>query len=140
MLASEKNYVDLDPDARDEFGLPKARMHLDWGENELAMLRDMHEKCEAVLGAAGGKLLGRRRRDGKPFFDGENLVGTVRMGYDPKCSVLNSRNQSHDVRNLWVLDGASFTSFCEKNPTLTVIAVTIRAADHLTEALKRGDI
>ena len=140
MLASEKNYVDLDPEARDAFGLPKARMHLEWGENELAMLRDMHEKCEAVLEAAGGKVLGSRRCGGKPFFDGENLVGTVRMGNDPKRSVLNSRNQCHDVRNLWVFDGASFTSFCEKNPTLTVNAVAMRAADHLVEALRRGDI
>jgi choline dehydrogenase-like flavoprotein len=53
---------------------------------------------------------------------------------------LNSRNQAHDVRNLWVLDGASFTSFCEKNPTLTVIAVAMRAANHLAEAMKRSEV
>jgi len=140
MLANDKSHVDLDPVARDGFGLPKARMHLEWGENELAMVRDMREKCEAVLEAAGGKVLGSRRPGGKPFFDGENLVGTVRMGNDPKRSVLNSRNQAHDVRNLWVLDGASFTSFCEKNPTLTVIAIAMRAADHLVKALKRGEV
>lgn len=76
----------------------------------------------------------------KPGFDGENLVGTVRMGRDPRRSVLNRRNQAHDVKNLWVLDGASFTSFCEKNPTLTVIAVAMRAADHLAEALGKGEV
>jgi choline dehydrogenase-like flavoprotein len=54
--------------------------------------------------------------------------------------VLNSRNQAHDVKNLWVLDGASFTSYCEKNPTLTVVALAIRAADHLAEALGRGEV
>lgn len=141
MLANEKSFVDLDPQARDEFGLPKARMHLEWGENELAMVRDMREKCVAVIEAAGGKVLGSRRgRGDKPGFDGENLVGTVRMGSDPKRSVLNSRNQTHDVKNLWVLDGASFTSFCEKNPTLTVIAVAMRAADHLAEAMKKGEV
>ena len=140
MLANEKSFVDLDPVARDEFGLPKARMHLEWSPNEFAMLRDMEEKCQAVLEAAGGKLLGEWRVSGKPFFDGENLVGTVRMGNDPSRSVLNSRNQTHDVKNLWVLDGASFTSFCEKNPTLTVIAVALRAADHLAEALRRSEV
>ena len=62
------------------------------------------------------------------------------MGNDPQRSVLNSRNQTHDVKNLWVLDGACFTSFCEKNPTLTVIAVAIRAAHHLAESLRRGDV
>ena len=140
MLANEKSYVDLDPEARDVFGLPKARMHLEWGENEMAMVRDMHEKCVAVIEAAGGKVLGSRRRGDKPGFDGENLVGTVRMGDDPRRSVLNSRNQTHDVKNLWVLDGASFTSFCEKNPTLTVIAVAMRAAHHLAEAMKKGEV
>ena len=140
MLANDKSFVDLDPVARDDFGLPKARMHLEWGENEIAMVRDMQEKCEALIVAAGGKVLGRRHRGGKSWFDGENLVGTVRMGNDPQRSVLNSRNQTHDVKNLWVLDGASFTSFCEKNPTLTVIAVALRAAHHLAESLRRGDV
>jgi glucoside 3-dehydrogenase (cytochrome c) catalytic subunit len=136
MLANEKSYVDLDPVARDQFGLPKARMHLEWGENELAMVRDERAKCKAIIEAAGGKVLAMRSDDMKPHFDGENLVGTVRMGADPKRSVLDPTNRSHDVKNLWVLDGASFTSYCEKNPTLTVTAVAIRASEHLAEALR----
>ena len=140
MLANDKTYVDLDPEARDEFGLPKARMHLEWGENELAMVRDEREKLRAIIEAAGGKVLGFRDQPLKPGFDGENLVGTVRMGDDPKRSVLNAYNRAHDVRNLWVLDGASFTSYCEKNPTLTVIAVAIRGCDHLAEALRKMEV
>jgi choline dehydrogenase-like flavoprotein len=136
MLANEKSYVDLDPEARDQFGLPKARMHLEWGENELAMVRDEREKCKAIIEAAGGKVLAFRNESPKPNFDGENLVGTVRMGNDPKRSVLDPTNRTHDVKNLWVLDGSSFTSYCEKNPTLTVVAVAIRACDHLAEALR----
>jgi len=136
MLANEKSYVDLDPAARDQFGLPKARMHLEWGENELAMVRDEREKCKAIIEAAGGKVLAMRSDDMKPDFDGENLVGTVRMGSDPKRSVLDATNRTHDVKNLWVLDGASFTSYCEKNPTLTVTAVAMRASDHLAETLR----
>ena len=137
MLANDRSYVDLDPEAQDEFGLPKARMHLEWGENELAMVRDEREKCRAIIEAAGGKVLGFRREGPKPHFDGENLVGTVRMGNDPRRSVLNRYNRAHDVKNLWVLDGASFTSYSEKNPTLTVMAVAIRASDYLAEALRK---
>ncbi|MGD0009935.1 MAG: GMC oxidoreductase [Terriglobia bacterium] len=67
-------------------------------------------------------------------------MGTVRMGDDPRRSVLNRYNRTHDVQNLWVLDGASFTSYCEKNPTLTVVAVAIRASDHLAEALRKMEV
>jgi choline dehydrogenase-like flavoprotein len=139
MLANDRTYVDLDPEARDEFGLPKARMHLEWGENELAMARDMREKGKALIEAAGGKVLGFREKgkDLKPEFDGENLVGTARMGDDRRRSVLNRYNRTHDVQNLWVLDGASFTSISEKNPTLTVVAVAIRASDYLAEAMRK---
>jgi glucoside 3-dehydrogenase (cytochrome c) catalytic subunit len=140
MLANDKSFVDLDPAARDEFGLPKARMRLEWGQNELAMVRDEREKCKAIIEAAGGKVLSVRSDDPKPHFDGENLVGTVRMGDDPKRSVLDPTNRTHDVKNLWVLDGASFPSYCEKNPTLTVIAVAIRASDHLAEALRTLEV
>jgi len=140
MLANQNTYVDLDPEARDEFGLPKARLHLEWGPNEMAMVRDMQQKLTAILEAAGGKMFGRWETGAKPGFDGENLVGTVRMGRDPRRSVLNSRNRAHDVKNLWVLDGASFTSFCEKNPTLTVIAVAMRAADQLRDAMRKAEV
>ena len=140
ILASEKNFVDLDPVARDEFGLPKARMHQEWSENELAMVRDEREQCHAIIEAAGGKVLGSWNEENKPHFDGENLVGTVRMGTDPRRSVLNAHNRAHDVKNLWVLDGASFTSYNEKNPTLTVIAVALRAAEHLARAMNRNEV
>jgi len=103
-------------------------------------VRDERKMCQAIIEAAGGKVLGFSREGAKPHFDGENLVGTVRMGNDPRRAVLNSRNQAHDVNNLWVLDGASFTSYCEKNPTLTVTAVAMRAADHLAEALRQGEV
>jgi choline dehydrogenase-like flavoprotein len=62
------------------------------------------------------------------------------MGADPRRSVLNAHNRAHDVKNLWVLDGASFTSYNEKNPTLTVIAVALRAAEHLARAMNRNEV
>jgi choline dehydrogenase-like flavoprotein len=110
MLANDESYVDLDPEARDEFGLPKARMHLEWSENELPMVRDGTEKRQAIIDAVGGTVLAFQREGVKPHFDGENLVGPVRMGDDPKRSVLDRYNRAHDVKTLWVLGGASFTS------------------------------
>ena len=62
------------------------------------------------------------------------------MGSDPRRWVLNAHNRAHDVKNLWVLDGASFTSYNEKNPTLTVIAVALRAAEHLARAIDRNEV
>jgi choline dehydrogenase-like flavoprotein len=138
ILAHPENYVDLDPDEKDEHGLPLPRFHFRFHENELAMARDAVEKCQMVLEAAGGVRLARRESP-RPEFDGENLVGLARMGDDPGTSVVDRSNRCHDLKNLWILDGASFTSYAEKNPTLTVIAVAMRAAQGLAGALRRGE-
>ncbi len=139
ILAHPDNYVDLDPDEKDDFGLPLPRFHFKFHENELAMAKDALEKCQTILEVSGGVRLGANETP-HPGFDGENLVGLARMGDDPRTSVVNRSNRAHDVKNLWILDGASFTSYAEKNPTLTVIAVAMRAADHLAEALRKGEV
>lgn len=136
ILAHPDNYVDLDPDAKDEFGLPLPRFHFRFHENELAMAKDMVEKCQMILETSGGVRLAANETP-RPGFDGENLVGLARMGDDPRTSVVNRYNRAHDVKNLWVLDGACFTSYAEKNPTLTVIALAMRGAHYLAEALKK---
>lgn len=139
ILAHPDNYVDLDPGEKDEFGLPLPRFHFRFHENELAMARDMLEKCQTLLEVSGGVRLAPQEIP-RPDFDGENLVGLARMGNDPRTSVVNSSNRAHDLKNLWILDGASFTSYAEKNPTLTVITVAMRAAHHLAEALRKGEV
>jgi choline dehydrogenase-like flavoprotein len=139
ILAHAENYVDLDPDHQDEFGFPLPRFHFRFHENELAMAKDMLEKCVSVLEVAGGVRLAAYETP-RPDFDGENLVGLARMGDDPRTSVVNRYNRAHEVKNLWILDGASFTSYAEKNPTLTVIAVAMRAAHYLAEALRKGEV
>jgi choline dehydrogenase-like flavoprotein len=139
ILAHSDNYVDLDPGEKDEFGLPLPRFHFQFHENELAMARDMLEKCQTLLEVSGGVRLAPQEIP-RPDFDGENLVGLARMGNDPRTSVVNSSNRAHDLKNLWILDGASFTSYAEKNPTLTVITVAMRAAHHLAEALRKGEV
>lgn len=139
VLAHPENYVDLDPEQKDEYGLPLPRFHFRFHENELAMARDAIEKCRAILNAAGGVGLPSREVP-TPEFNGEDLVGLARMGEDPATSVVNRWNRAHSVRNLWILDGASFTSGSEKSPTLTVIAVAMRAAHYLAEALRKGEV
>ena len=67
-------------------------------------------------------------------------VGTARMGHDPKTSVLNEYNQTHDVANLFVTDGASFCSSACQNPTLTMMAITVRACDHLIDRFKKNEL
>jgi choline dehydrogenase-like flavoprotein len=138
ILAHSDNYVDLDPLQKDEYGLPLPRFHFRFHENELAMAKDVIEKCQAILEAAGGVRLAAREMP-RPEFAGESLVGLARMGDDSRTSVVNRWNRAHDVKNLWILDGASFTSCAEKNPTLTVIAVAMRAAQHLAESLRKGE-
>ena len=139
ILAHPDNYVDLDPSEKDELGLPLPRFHFRFHSNELAMARDMLEKCQALLEVSGGVRLAPQETP-QPDFDGENLVGLARMGNDPRTSVVNSSNRAHDLKNLWILDGASFTSYAEKNPTLTVITVAMRAAHHLADALRKGEV
>ena len=80
------------------------------------------------------------REGARPKFNGEDVVGLARMGNDPRTSVVNRWNRTHNVKNLWILDGASFTSGTEKSPTLTVIALAMRAAQNIAEALRRGEV
>ncbi len=139
ILAHPDNFVDLDPNEKDEFALPLPRFHFRFHENDLAMAKDILEKCLSILEVSGGVPLTANKTP-RPDFDGENLVGLARMGDDPRTSVVNRYNRAHDVKNLWILDGASFTSYAEKNPTLTVIAVAMRAAHYLGETLRKGDV
>ena len=136
-LASKDNYVDLDPSLCDGFGLPAIRLHYEIGQSERAMMRDMRHVTRAILEAAQGEIINAEAQGG---VDASHYVGTCRMGTDPGRSVLNRYCQSHDVKNIFVVDGSSFPSYPEKNPTETVIAVSMRAADFLAEELRKGNL
>jgi choline dehydrogenase-like flavoprotein len=138
-LAHGENYVDLDPSERDEYGLPLPRFHFRFHDNEFVMVRDMIEKCRSVLDVTGGVVLAEHTPP-LPEFDAGNIVGLARMGDDPRTSVVNRTNRAHDVNNLWILDGASFTSCAEKEPTLTVVAGAMRGALGIAEALRKGEV
>jgi len=136
-MASASNFVDLDPDVRDGFGLPAIRLHFRVGNYELAMMQDMRAVTRAIIEAAGGVVINPSAAGG---VDASHYVGTCRMGKDPVRSVLNEHCQSHDIQNLFIVDGSSFPSYPEKNPTETVIAVSLRAVEYLAEQLRKGNM
>jgi choline dehydrogenase-like flavoprotein len=138
-LARWENYVEINPDVVDTFGIPVLNFHMNYSQNEYAMLQDMAESAAEMLEAAGAKNVRLNvRADGPGWAIHE--VGVARMGDNPKASVLNQFQQSHDVKNLFVLDGAGFTSTACQNPTLTIMALCVRSCDHMMQEMKRGNI
>src|SRR5436189_5909178 len=109
VLARYENYVDLDPIVKDKWGIPVLRFHYQFGDNEHRMAEDMKETAQEMFEAAGFEMVHVRSRvltEGWPLHE----LGTARMGDDPKTSVLNQFQQSHDVQNLFVVDGSGFVS------------------------------
>jgi choline dehydrogenase-like flavoprotein len=100
----------------------------------------MYDTAEELLRAAGAEVIPYTRNLPPPPGDATHEVGTARMGDDPKTSVLNKFNQAHEVKNLYVVDGASFVSCPEKNCTLSIAAVAWRASEHLADELRRGNL
>ncbi len=135
------NYCEIDPNGlKDRYGIPQLRFHCQWGENDLKMADLMYDSAEELLRAAGAEINPYTRRVPPPPGDATHEVGTARMGDDPKTSVLNRFCQTHDVKNLFVVDGSSFVSLSEKNCTLTITALSWRASDYLAEELRRGNL
>ncbi len=137
VLPRPENYVEIDPVVRDAWGIPVLRINVEWGSNELAMAQDMVETQREMFHAAGIEVLSERTR---PLAPGWSIheAGTARMGDDPKKSVLNKWNQCHDVKNLFVVDAACFVNSTEKNPTLTILTLAMRAADYIADEMRRG--
>jgi choline dehydrogenase-like flavoprotein len=110
-----------------------------YGENERAMVQDMADTAAEMMEAAGAKNI---RTVMKPSIPGWAIheVGIARMGNDPKKSVLNAYLQTHDVKNLFVMDGAGFPSTGCQNPTITIMALTVRSCDYLMQESKKGNI
>jgi choline dehydrogenase-like flavoprotein len=134
-----ENYVELDPKVVDTFGIPVLRMHIRWGDNERNLVKDAGEQSAEMLEAAGLKNI-KVHSEIHPPGDANHDVGTARMGSDPKTSVLNGFQQTHDVKNLFVMDGSCFNSAGCQNPTLTIMALAVRSCDYLKEELRKGNV
>ena len=133
------NYCEIDPELKDAWGIPDVRINMSHGSNEEAMMEDAVVSAAEMLEVAGARniiLNSRLAMGGMAIHE----VGTARMGHNPRKSVLTPYNQTHDVGNLFVMDGACFVSSACQNPTLTMMALSARACDHLIEQFRTGDV
>jgi choline dehydrogenase-like flavoprotein len=138
-LPNHSNFVEIDKNTLDAWGIPSLKIHCAFDENEFALRRDMSIAGAEMLAAAGGVSIQPFMDDDPPGFSVHEM-GTARMGRDPKSSVLNSWNQCHDIKNLFVTDGGCMTSSGCVNPSLTYMALTARACDHAVSLMKRGEL
>tara|TARA_R110000772_G_scaffold28437_12_gene71692 strand:- start:5393 stop:7108 length:1716 start_codon:yes stop_codon:yes gene_type:complete len=139
MLPRYENTVQLHDTLKDKWGIPQLEINCRWSDNELDMMKDAADTAEEMLKTAGVENVSSYVNQGPPGLAIHEL-GTARMGHDPKTSVLNRFNQSHDVANLFVTDGASFSSSAVQNPSLTFMALTARAVDYATKEMQAGRI
>lgn len=130
-LARKENFVEIDRNRVDAWGIPVLKVSADWSGNEKKMWHDGREQAAEMLKAAGATDVQLTGQFSVPGFC-IHEVGTARMGNDRKTSVLNRYNQAHDVENLFVTDGACYVSIGCQNPTLTMMALTVRACDYIT--------
>jgi choline dehydrogenase-like flavoprotein len=139
MLPRPENYIEIDKDKVDAWGIPTLKIHCAYGENEKALLKDMAITGAEMLAAAGAHEI-------EPFMDDNppglviHEMGTARMGRDPKTSVLNGNNQCWDVKNVFVTDGACMASTACQNPSITYMALTARACAYAVDAMKRREL
>jgi len=138
-LPNHDNFVELDKEKVDAWGIPALRIHCQWRENERSLLKDMSVTAAEMLSAAGAKDIEPFVEDNAPGLTIHEM-GTARMGGDPKTSVLNLHNQAHDVKNLFITDGACMTSSSCVNPSLTYMALTARACDYAVDQMKKGEL
>jgi len=138
-LPSHQNFVEIDKNCLDAWGIPSLKIHCAFGENEFALRKDMSLAAAEMLSASGAQSIQSFRDTDPPGFSIHEM-GTARMGRDPKTSVLNVWNQSHDIKNLFITDGACMVSSGCSNPSLTYMALTARACDYAVNQIKRGEL
>jgi len=139
VLARYENYVDIDPDVKDNWGIPALRFHYKFGDNEKKMAKDMAQTAQEMFEEAEIEVV---EVDRELLTEGWSIheLGTARMGSDPKTSVLNQFQQSHDVKNLFVVDGSSHVCASCQNPTWTIMALAWRSCDYLADQFRKGEI
>jgi choline dehydrogenase-like flavoprotein len=137
-LAMESNSFSLDPDVKDTWGLPALRMTYKDHPNDLKFMAWMADRAMEILDASGAKTKWHNPVQEQEFA--VHLLGTCRMGTDPKSSVINTDHRTHDVKNLFLCDGSSLVTSGRGQPTMTIQALAYRAADRITDLAKRGEI
>ena len=136
-IPKASNQVSLDHEKVDEWGIPLLNVDVDYDENDEKMIQDFFEQFTEMFTKAGFVNIqtnDNKRRPGNDIHE----MGGVRMGKDPKTSLLNGWNQLHECKNVFVTDGACMTSTSTQNPSLTFMAITARAANYVIEQMKKG--
>jgi choline dehydrogenase-like flavoprotein len=135
-IPKETNYVALDPNLKDPWGIPQLKISVSYDDNDEKMIKDYHEQLTEMFTKAGFTNIKTHDVPNKaPGLDIHEMGG-CRMGKDPKTSLLNNFNQLHACKNVFVTDGACMTSTATQNPSLTYMALTARAADYAVKQLK----
>jgi len=143
MIPNRDSYCDIDPDRVDAWGIPILRFHFAWSENEINQVRHMQQTFASIIETMGGQVIGRQPDPRQAISVGGFIIheaGTVRMGSDPRTSVLNKYCQAHEVKNLFVCDAAPFVSQPDKNVTLSIVAFAWRASEYLADEMRKNNV
>jgi choline dehydrogenase-like flavoprotein len=145
MIPNADSYCEIDPAVVDQWGIPVLRFHWKWSDHELNQVKHMQDTFRSLVAEMGGQVFSPMptREQGYGIAPGGRIIhelGGVRMGDDPKTSVLNKWCQAHDCRNLFVADGAPFVTQADKNPTWTILALAWRTADYIAEQRRSNAI
>ena len=143
MIPNDDTYCEIDPRTVDRWGIPVLRFHWKWTDHEYKQVKHMQETFRALVAAMGGEVFSPMPTadEGYGIADGGTIIhelGGTRMGDDPKTSVLNRWCQAHDCKNLFVADGGPFVSQADKNPTWTILALSMRTSDYIADLMKKG--
>jgi choline dehydrogenase-like flavoprotein len=145
-IAFESNYCEIDPDKVDKYGIPVLRFNVKWSEHEIKQAKHMKETFAEILHAMGAVITwgGDDTAENNYGLHKPGRIiheaGTVRMGNDPKKSVLNKFSQAHDCKNLFCVDGGQFVSQADKNITWTILALSMRASEYIIDEMKKQNL
>ena len=141
MIPNDDSYAEIDPRVVDKWGIPVLRFHWKWSDHEYNQIRHMQQTFRSIIAEMGGEVFDPMptKEEGYGISKGGQIIhelGGARMGNDPKTSVLNSSCQAHDVKNLFVTDGAPFVSQADKNPTWSILALAWRTSDGIIKQMQ----
>lgn len=137
-IPKETNYVAL-ADKKDAWDMPLLKISMDYDDNDEKMIKDYFEQMTAMFEKAGFTNIKTSDSKQAPGLDIHEMGG-VRMGRDPKTSLLNGWNQMHHCKNVFVTDGSCMTSTSTQNPSLTYMAFAARSADFAVSEMKKGNL
>jgi len=139
VLSHYENHVRINKDIVDAWGIPTLHIHQRHGDNEINMAKDAADTAEELAHEAGFEVLAKNAVPNPPGYSIHEL-GTCRMGDNPKTSVLNKYNQSHDIKNLFVVDASAFVCAGWQNPTMTIAALSMRSSEYLVEQMRLRNV